>query len=99
MPKSQLTITKRCNAIPGSTQRRIGHQLTFSSLKETLRLYSPSWLIFRRLTEPREVCGYLLPAGAVTLFSAWVVHHDPLWWPDPDEFRPERWLWPVRVPE
>lgn len=65
---------------------------TSAVFKEALRLYSPSWLIFRRLTEPREVCGYTLPAGAVTLFSAWVVHHDALWWPQPDEFKPERWL-------
>lgn len=65
---------------------------TSAVFKESLRLYSPSWLIFRRLTEPREVCGYVLPAGAVTLFSAWAVHHDASWWPEPDEFRPERWL-------
>jgi cytochrome P450 len=30
--------------------------------------------------------------GALVMTSQWVVHRDPRWWPEPDVFRPERWL-------
>jgi cytochrome P450 len=59
---------------------------------ETLRLYPPAWLVTRRLVEADDVCGHRLPAGSMLLFSPWVVHRDPRWWPEPDAFDPERWL-------
>lgn len=59
---------------------------------ESMRLYPPAWVMARRLTADRDVCGYRLPAGAVLLLSPWVVHRDPTWWPEPTRFRPERWL-------
>jgi cytochrome P450 len=59
---------------------------------ESLRLYPPAWLQTRRLIAPETVCGHELPAGAILLFSPWVVHRDPRWWPSPDEFQPSRWL-------
>jgi cytochrome P450 len=63
--------------------------------QEALRLFPPAWLQTRRLTEPDEVCGQRLPAGSMLVFSPWVVHRDPRWWPEPDRFRPERWLDPA----
>ncbi len=62
--------------------------------QEALRLFPPAWLQTRRLTEPDVVCGQRLPAGSMLVFSPWVVHRDPRWWPEPDAFRPERWLDP-----
>ena len=26
------------------------------------------------------------------MMSQWVTHHDQRWWPQPDDFLPERWL-------
>jgi cytochrome P450 len=65
---------------------------TAAVLRESMRLYPPAWVLARRLLTPREVCGYQLPAGAVLVFSPWVVHRDPAWWPEPDSFQPQRWL-------
>jgi cytochrome P450 len=59
---------------------------------EAMRLYPPAWIVARRLLGPREVLGYRLPASSQLLMSPWVVHRDPQWWPEPERFRPERWL-------
>lgn len=58
---------------------------------ESMRLYPPAWTVGRQSTEPVEVAGYTLPAGAVVLTSQWVTHQDARWWPDPERFDPERW--------
>ena len=58
---------------------------------ESLRLYPPAWLQTRRLVAPAVVAGHELPAGAMLLFSPWVVHRDPQWWPAPLVFDPSRW--------
>jgi len=69
---------------------------TVAVLHEAMRLYPPAWVLARRLVTDRDVCGYALPAGSLLVSSPWVVHRDPQWWPEPDEFRPERWLGDTR---
>jgi cytochrome P450 len=59
-------------------------------VKETLRLYPPAWVFDRSPLRDLTLAGYTIPKGANVLFSPWVVHRDPGRWPDPDEFRPER---------
>jgi cytochrome P450 len=69
-----------------------GLRYTGAVWRETLRLYPPAWMMARRLVTDREVGGYWLDAGSILLLSPWVVHRDPVHWPDPEAFRPERWL-------
>jgi cytochrome P450 len=64
-------------------------------LDESMRRYPPAWAIGRRSTRPHAAGRFELPAGAVTIVSPWLLHHDPRWWKDPDAFVPERWLEPV----
>lgn len=46
-----------------------------------------------RLTkQPVTIGGVRYPAGVALLASAYLVHHDPAIYPDPDAFRPERFL-------
>jgi cytochrome P450 len=59
---------------------------------EAMRLYPPIPLIGRQATEPCTVAGYRLPAGANVAVSPWVVHRDGRFFPEPDAFKPERWL-------
>jgi cytochrome P450 len=59
---------------------------------EAMRLYPPIPLLGRQTTEPCTIAGYRLPAGANVSVSPWVVHRDPRFFPEPDAFRPERWL-------
>jgi cytochrome P450 len=65
---------------------------TGAVVHETMRLYPPAWTILRHLATERPVGGYRLPAGSTLMVSPWVVHRDPRWWPEPDRFRPARWL-------
>ncbi|HXV05481.1 MAG TPA: cytochrome P450 [Solirubrobacterales bacterium] len=44
----------------------------------------------RRLTEPFEIGGYEVPAGAFVGSSTTLVHNRPDLYPDPEVFRPER---------
>ncbi|KAI0056050.1 cytochrome P450 [Artomyces pyxidatus] len=36
--------------------------------------------------------GYFIPKGAVVIPNTWAILHDPELYPDPDEFKPERYL-------
>ena len=49
-------------------------------------------LVIRKLTEPVELGGYELPAGASVTPSIHLVHRDPEIYPEPDRFLPERFL-------
>ncbi|KAI1772662.1 cytochrome P450 [Hypoxylon cercidicola] len=63
--------------------------------KEAGRIHPPFGLHLERIVPPEglEVCGKTLPAGTIVGMNAWVVHRDPeVFGPDPDAWRPERWL-------
>lgn len=60
--------------------------------KETLRLKPVLPLVARRLREPMEIGGRLLPAGADVAPCIYLVHHREDVYPDPDAFRPERFV-------
>ncbi|MGI8511041.1 MAG: cytochrome P450 [Solirubrobacteraceae bacterium] len=61
-------------------------------VKETLRLRPVLPIVIRRLTEPTEVGGRLLPAGAGVVPCIHLLHRRPDVYPDPHRFRPERFL-------
>jgi cytochrome P450 len=63
-----------------------------ATIQETLRLRPVIVIVIRRLTEEVELGGYRLPAGANVVPSIHLVHRDPTIYPDPDSFRPERFL-------
>jgi cytochrome P450 len=61
-------------------------------VRETLRLRPPALGILRTLTEPMQAGDRTIPAGAVTMLAIPLLHRDPAAFPDPDAFRPDRWL-------
>src|SRR4029079_14683060 len=64
---------------------------TEAVLAESMRLYPPAWAIGRLAVEEHEICGYKIPFGALLLLSPYVTQRDGRYWPQPDEFIPERW--------
>ncbi len=59
-------------------------------LDETLRKYPPAWVGPRRAVESFEFEGHTVPARAFVNYCSWASHHLPDVFPDPEEFRPER---------
>uniref|UniRef100_A0A8D0L2P5 Cytochrome P450 3A n=1 Tax=Sphenodon punctatus TaxID=8508 RepID=A0A8D0L2P5_SPHPU len=57
---------------------------------ETLRLFPPGVRIERVCKKTVEINGVTIPEGTVTMIPTYVLHRDPDYWPEPDEFRPER---------
>jgi cytochrome P450 len=63
-----------------------------ATIQETLRLRPVISVVLRRLTEPVELAGYELPARVSVVPSVYLVHRNPRVYPDPQAFRPERFL-------
>jgi cytochrome P450 family 135 len=60
--------------------------------KETLRLRPVIPMVVRKLMEPMEIGGRLLPAGVAAAPSIYLMHRRPDVYPEPAAFRPERFL-------
>ncbi|XP_044513353.1 cytochrome P450 3A24-like isoform X1 [Gracilinanus agilis] len=59
-------------------------------VNETLRLFPLGGRIERICQKTAEINGITIPKGTVVLIPVYVLHHDPEYWPEPEEFRPER---------
>jgi cytochrome P450 len=57
---------------------------------ETLRMYPPAWIGARRSIKTYEFAGQAVPGGVYVNYSSWVTHHLAHVFPEPAEFRPER---------
>lgn len=80
-------------------------QLPFfvACIKESLRLHPPATNLFARVAPAaggKVVDGAFVPGGTEMTSNAYVVQRDPaLYAPDPEAFRPERWLEAKRANE
>ncbi|XP_074014335.1 cytochrome P450 3A12-like [Numenius arquata] len=59
-------------------------------VNETLRLYPVGGRIERVCKKTVELNGVTIPKGVVVMIPVYVLHRDPECWPEPEEFRPER---------
>ena len=64
---------------------------TAAVIAEAMRLFPPVYVIGREATRDLELGGYRVKRGYTVLMSQWVNHRDPEYFPEPEEFRPERW--------
>jgi cytochrome P450 len=63
-------------------------------IRETLRLYPPAYAIGREVAQPIELGGFEIPRRAQLYMAQCVVHRDPRYFADPNDFKPERWFDP-----
>ena len=64
---------------------------TRAVLAESMRLCPPAWTLGRKPLQDVAIGGYRVPRGSLVLMSQWVVHRDPRWWSQPQQFDPDRW--------
>ena len=63
-----------------------------ATVKETLRARPAVPIVARKVRVPVTIGSYRVPAGTVLMASVYLVHNDPDVYPDPEVFRPERFL-------
>ena len=64
-----------------------------ATLKEAMRLYPPALgLVMRRTTADIQVGGWTIPKRSLVMVTHWVAQHDARWFPQPEVFKPERFM-------
>lgn len=63
-----------------------------AAIRETLRLHPVVPLVPNEAEETVQIHGRAVPKGCTVLVNLWAVHRDAAAWPEPDRFKPERFL-------
>ncbi|XP_034043668.1 cytochrome P450 4V2-like [Thalassophryne amazonica] len=61
-------------------------------IKESLRLFPSVPFFARRLSEDCNINGFKVPQGANAIVITYTLHRDSRYFPEPEEFQPERFL-------
>ena len=56
-----------------------------------MRLYPPVWSIGRIVKENYNLGEYTIPKDSALFMSQYVMHRDPRFYKDPEQFNPDRW--------
>jgi cytochrome P450 len=95
-PDLERRLHDEVDAVLGGGQLTAEHipQLAFTRqlVSETLRLYSPAWLVTRQTSTAVQLGDFALPAGADLIWSPYTLHRDPHLYAEPLRFDPDRWL-------
>ncbi len=59
-------------------------------VKESMRILPAVWSFMKETIEDVELGDYRVPKGSTIFISPYVTQHNPLYFPEPEEFRPER---------
>ncbi|NXF41873.1 CP4V2 protein, partial [Nyctibius bracteatus] len=97
-PEAQKKVHRELDEVFGNTERPV----TMDDLKklrylecvakEALRIFPSVPLFGRTLREDCCISGYQIPKGTNVLVITYALHRDPEIFPDPEEFRPERFF-------
>jgi len=60
-------------------------------IAEAMRLYPPAWIVERQATHDMEIGGYRIKGGTLVYASQYLMHRDPRYWTNPEQFDPSRW--------
>lgn len=93
-PQEQERVAEEADRVLGGGLAAPGHlaELVYAraSFDEALRLYPPAWIITRTAKRDLHLGGRDIAPGSLVIISPWLLHRDPVRWPLPDAFLPER---------
>ncbi|NJM66740.1 MAG: cytochrome P450 [Acaryochloris sp. RU_4_1] len=95
LPEVQQKVRAELDTVSNPTDPSSFLQLPYLTAvcNETLRIHPVAMLTFpRRVEVPMKLCGYPLEPGMLLLGSIYLIHHRPDLYPQPHQFRPERFL-------
>nr|XP_026498826.1 cytochrome P450 4C1-like [Vanessa tameamea] len=104
-PKVQERIFEELQDVFGDDDRDVTKhdlsQLCYleAVLKETIRIYPIVPVIARHLDRDVKLRNCTLTGGHTCCLFIYGVHRHPMWGPDAEKFKPERWLDPATLPK
>ncbi len=96
-PNAEATFHAELDAVLGERLPTIDDlprlKYTEKVLTESMRLYPPAWIVGRETIEEYPIgrTGYTAPRGATLFASQYIMHHNPRYYDEPEQFRPDRW--------
>ncbi|PNW78997.1 hypothetical protein CHLRE_09g397105v5 [Chlamydomonas reinhardtii] len=98
-PEAAARLAAEVDAVLGGgrelTAELLAEKLPYTEavIKETLRLHPGITFLVREATEDVDLgAGRVVPRGSTLCMATHAVMHDPDIWPEPEAFRPERFL-------
>ncbi|EDV24424.1 uncharacterized protein TRIADDRAFT_63933 [Trichoplax adhaerens] len=84
-------ICTKCPDV-NSIDYEILNNLTYLDMviSETLRLYPPGFFSNREVKKEVTIEGVRIPNDSIVGIPIYTIHHNPQFWPDPEQFIPER---------
>jgi cytochrome P450 len=92
----ELKLHDEINSVLGdSSGNNVGNRIPTAydipKLQYTEKLYPPVWTIGRHVENDYSIGEYTIPAGSSILMSQYVMHHNPRYYEEPEQFNPGRW--------